>query len=244
LLSAIDLVMIAVSGDTTIPDQMGVTFIPEEGGVGLFSTNHHSMSYNYVKLPKTWPHRVIMPALFCQQLRALGGKRKEIALEVYKDHVLALISDVEDKEPPILLHGGVLESERPHNFGKNLDHHFTSKARKMLVPIPAALKGIADRAFLVSQDKKEKKPTTLTVQDGMLHSHTDGIGEVRDKVKLEDHPDAELPINVSFLRAALGSYYSSIETENGKFCVTPECLIMTQGEGVYLLSEWQKEKGK
>lgn len=244
LLAAIDLVMISVSSDTTIPDQMGVTFIPEDGGVGLFSTNHHSMSYNYVKLPKTWPHRVILPALFCQQLRSLGGKRKEIALEVYKDHVLALISDVEDKEPPIILFGGVLESERPHNFGKNLDHHFTAKARKMLVPIPAALKGIAERAFLVSQDKKEKKPTTLTVREGILHSYTDGLGEVRDRIKLEDHADAELPINVSLLRIALASYYSSIDTENGKFCVTPECLIMTQGEGVYLLSEWQKEKGK
>jgi hypothetical protein len=199
------------------------------------------MSDNYVKLPKTWPARVILPALFCTQLRSMGAKRKEIAIEVYKDHVLASISDVDDKEPPILLYSAVLESERPHNFGKNLDHHFTAKVRKQLQPIPAGLKGIAERAFLVSQDKKEKKPTTFTIAEGVLNSFTDGLGEVRDKLKVEGHADCELDINVGYLRTALGTYYSALETENGKFCVTPECMILSQGEGVYLLSEWQKE---
>lgn len=243
LLDAIDLVMISVSNDTTIPDQMGITFIPEEGGVALFSTNHHSMSYSYVQLSKTWPHRVILPALFCQQLRSLGGKRREIGLEVGKDHVLAAISDVGDKEPPIMLFSRVLESERPHNFGKTLDAHYTAKVRKQMMPVPGQLKLATERAFLVSQDKKEKKPTTFTVKEGFLHMYTDGMGEVRDRIKLADaHPEVDLSVNVQFLRDALGSYHSSIETENGKFFVTPDCIIMSQGESVYMLSEWQQEK--
>lgn len=240
LLHAIDLVMLSVTGDTTIPDQLGITFIPEEGGVGLFSTNDASMSYSFFKLAKKWPTRVILPSLFCTQLRVLGGKNADISLEVRKDQVIATINDADDKGPPIILFTRVIESERPHDFGRTLDAHYTPKVRKQLLPLPSRLKLICERAFIVSQDKKGNVKTSFKVEAGNLAVFTDGSGQVRDTMPLDGHPDVALDVEVSFLRSALGSYHSALEEENGAFCVTPACVIMTSGESVFMLAEKRK----
>lgn len=235
-LYGIELVMLSVSGDTTIPDQMGITFIPEEGGVGLFSTNHASLSYSFYKLAKKWPARVILPSLFCTQLRALG-KRSDISLEVSKNQVIAIINDVGDTKDPTILFTRCLESERPHDFGRQLDLHYTPKNKKTMIPLPSNLKLIAERAFLASQDKKQKVFTNLKVDAGRLNVFTDGVAQIRDVLKLDSHPNAELDITVQHLRTALGAYHSPIEAENGNFIITSRCVIMNQGESVYMLSE-------
>lgn len=243
LLQAIDLVMLSVSGDTTIPDQLGITFIAEEGGVGLFSTNDATMSYSFFKLAKKWPARVILPSLFCNQLRAIGGKRSDIALEVHKDHVIATINDAGEKGDPIILFSRVIESERPHDFGRTLDLHYSPKVKKKMLPLPSKLKLVAERAFLVSQDKKGAVKTNLKVEGGKLTVFTDGSAQVRDSMDLEGHDDVSLDINVGFLRSAFGAYHSALEDENGTFIVTPACLIMQSGESVFMLAE-KDQKGK
>jgi DNA polymerase III sliding clamp (beta) subunit (PCNA family) len=244
LLHAISRVMLSVSGDTTIPDHLGITFVPEADGVALFSTNDASLSYSYVELPQDWPLRVILPTLFCEQLVSLGGKRKDIALEVYRDHVLAVITDHGETKDPILLFSRVIETERPHNFMKTFKAHYTKAAKEIMLPLPSDLNMIAERAFIVSQAKKGVRPTNLSVKAGELTVLTDGSGLVNDKLELKDHPDVSLDIEVKFLCEALGAYHSSLKKENGNFCVTPECLIINHGDSVYLLAEKKSQAKK
>lgn len=235
-LATLACVMESVSTDTTVPDQMGVTFIPEANGVGMYATNNATMSYGHFNVK--WPKRVILPAAFCQRLVALATPRDDVTIDVQADHVIATIKDAGKDKAAAFLFSHVIESERPHDFAKTFAREYPEKVRKQSVPIHPRMKLAIERASLVSMDNKEEKPTQIKIKDGFMSMLTDGVGEVRDRLKLEGHGDVELDVAVRFLRSAFSAYYSPLEEDNGRIVLTPSALILARDSNVFLLAKW------
>lgn len=235
-------VMHSVSGDTTIPDQLGVTFVGESGGVALYSTNHHSMSYAHFDLGKgKWPERVILPATFCTLLYQIsGGRTESFTLEVHRGYVRVMVDGV-------MLFSRVIESERPFDFKGEFADTIPKKFDEQAVPIPSKVKLILERACIIADSKQQKNtPTSVTAQAGKLHFRcfAEDRGEVIDSSQIADgHPDAKIPVEARHLRSVFDAYHSSVEgEENGKLLITPKCVILARGEMIYILSASVEQK--
>jgi DNA polymerase III sliding clamp (beta) subunit (PCNA family) len=237
----VESVMHSVSGDTTIPDQLGVTFVSDGDGVSMYSTDHHSMSHAHFKLSKKWPVRVILPSAFCNLIYQItAGRTESFTLEVYHDYVRAMCDG-------IMIYSRVIESERPFDFKGEFADLLTSKAKSQSVPIPSKIKLILERACIIS-DSKEKKntSTSITAREGKLNFYcfAQDRGEVIDSSQIgEGHPDAKIDIEARHLRSVFDAYHTATEgEENGKLYISAKCVVLSRANMTYILSASAKQK--
>lgn len=231
-LRCIESVMYSVSGDTTIPDQLGVTFMSQGEGVAMYATDHHSMSFAHFKLKSKWPARVILPSLFCTHLKTVCAGADNLTIEVHRDHVLAVCDNV-------TIFSRVIESERPFDFKAEFDASYPVKAKNQAVPIPSKMKLILERACIISDSKTGRTKTAIRAGEGRLNfvSKSDR-GEVVDSTQVaEGHPDCKISVEARHLRSVFEAYYSSVEEDNGTLLLTPTCIVLSKGPMVYMLAK-------
>lgn len=236
-LRCIDSVMHSVSGDTTIPDQLGVTFMAQGDGVAMYATDHHSMSFAHFKLKTKWPARVILPSLFCTHLKTVCAGADNLTIEVHRDHVLATVMDKAIGK--ITIFSRVIESERPFDFKAEFEDSYPAKAKSQAVPIPSKMKLILERACIISDSKTGRTKTSIRAGEGKLSfiSKSDR-GEVIDSTQVaEGHPDCKISVEARHLRSVFEAYYSSVEEDNGTVLLTPTCIVLNNGPMVYMLAK-------
>lgn len=232
--------MRSVTSDTSVPDQLGVTLIPSDDKLLMFSTNDQTVCYSEVKLSGECAiqERVILSGTFCQQLLRLS-KGDKLHLEIHPDHVLF-------KAAGTKIFGKLINSDNPVDFTSIIEYHLQNATK--LFPIPERLKGILDRHIIVANSKIDRSSTAITIKDeSMLFDSSSGSrGSMHDVLAVPGHPTLSTHLEPKLLKAGIDDFYLPKPVEedelevwskrNGKFVVTKTCAIMRRGNLFYLVS--------
>jgi DNA polymerase III sliding clamp (beta) subunit (PCNA family) len=217
----------STSTDTSAPERIGITIIPEDDYLLIYSTNNMTISHEKVRLTNT-PlfKRVILSSLFCEQLVALAEKaEKDIRIEIHDDYSLATFDSrinlfghlIADTPNPIDFKA-IVKSSIPADITKN-------------VPIPAKLELALERALIITQSKTDESDTTISIADGImtLFSQSKALGEVSDRIPLEGkHPNVKIKLHCKYLKKDLGEFESMY--------ITDRCWIMMNKKSIYLIA--------
>lgn len=225
-LDRIENCMRSVSGDTSVPDQLGITLLDDQESISLFATNGSTVSTSYIKTTGKVPFedRVILSTVFCQQmLRLAKDHSKALQLEVQDDFSLLTYGTT-------ALFGRLIESEKPLNFEDIMKRHFTEADKKQLISIPTKLKLILDRAVIITDAKVDQTKTVVTVRDGrMRFSSKSDRGEVFDSMQIEDQqPEVSIKVDPRLLKNGYGFFDHMLVTET--------CVVMVKEDMTYLVA--------
>jgi DNA polymerase III sliding clamp (beta) subunit (PCNA family) len=222
--AAIKQCMLSVSTDTSVPDQLGITLIPDNSRLLLFSTDNSTLTHSHVKLTKAVTiKRVILPTMFCEQLERFGNG-KELQLEIFEDHAMFRAGDV-------TVFGRLIASPRPLDFVNIFERNVPEANRKKLVSIPSRLKLALERAVVITESRVDRTKTELKIEDQRLklQSKSAARGSVDDVITLkETHDDVSIMVNPVLLKNG----YPHFE----KMLFTDRCAIMTKDKTTYLIA--------
>jgi hypothetical protein len=219
----------SVSTEQSVADQQGITLIADGDELSLFSTNNATISTNTLKLTAkpSFKERIILPALFCEQLVKLTADAKDCKLEVHSDY--ALLSTGRG----VRCFGRFLNSPKPLDFQSHVDDSLKGTS-KLLCPIPSKMRLIVERAIIIT--KTEKAMTNIRVKGGIMYFESNsGRGEVIDTVQV-DQDDAALTLDPKHLKVGMGSFYDADEAKSGSMLMTDQCFIMARGSDYYLMA--------
>lgn len=223
-LDAITACMRSVGRDSSVTDQLGITLVPEDDALLIYSTNNATISHARVSLTKPCPFddRVILPRLFCEQMIALAKKNSSMHFEVTKDHALYHTGDVE-------LFGRLIISQNPIDFASIVKRHFPESVRNKSVPMPSMIKLILERAVIMTDTRVDQPVTRVSCVDGVMrfYSKTDR-GEVDDTVKVENHPDFDMKVEPRLLKAGFDTF--------DQMLFTKACAVLSKGDAFYMVS--------
>lgn len=228
LLAALSDVLIAVGQDTSIPDQLGVTFVMTEDGLSLYTTDSKTIAEAFVKKPKDYDvDHVVLPTPFIEQLLRLCGPDGEMA--ILKDSVVAY------SKSGIGIYARLVDCPDPSDFETELQRALPKGFRKAAVDIPEVMKLAVERALVVL-DGKVAEPISLYVKDKVLHMEAEsGLGELRDQIPLEqEHEDVDIKVDPALIKRAL--------EKCDKMLVADRCLCMIGrgGDFVYVISSIER----
>jgi len=225
-LSCIDCCMRSVSIDTSVPDQLGITLIPDGKDLLFYSTDDRTLSHARlaVKGGTSLKQRVILSSHFCRQVLNLVNDAKPLHLEIHKDHALLMGAG------GTLLFGKLVHSEKPLNFNSILDHNFPEGSENKLVTIPTKLELILERAVIVASASVEPVRTHINVQGGVVRFSTvSARGEVHDTLQIEGkHKDVEIKVDAKLLKNGYGQF--------DQMLLTSSCFVMVNEDVLYLVA--------
>lgn len=219
----------SVSEDTSRPDHLGVTLIPHDVGILLFSTNGNTVSNAFVdkntdKNGVDLKDRIILSTDFCKQMLALADDKSR--LEINDGYALFSTQEA-------TLFGKLIESEKPLEFEQLMDKHFPSSHIKKLVPLPSNLKFMLERAIIMLDSVEADAKTLATIRDGKLKLLSkSGKGEVTDTVKIDDkHPEVSVKLNPKMMKIGC-------EAELDHMLITNDAMVMSNksGSSIYLIA--------
>lgn len=228
LVDGIDACLKSVGSDTSVPDQLGVAIIAEEGRLLLFATNDATISHATIKIKKKAPFkRVILPTLFCKELLSLAKTKCRIAIA--EDHALLVV------DGGIYLFGRLIETDSPINYVNVLKQHIPDSALKNMVKMPERLLGALERAMVITDAEQVAsqvviKAANKTDADYKIMRFTSKSvrGEVTDQVRVGlDQPDITVALEPRLLKAGV---------KYDKFLVTERCAIMAKGSLLYMIA--------
>lgn len=224
-LEAIDSCTRSLKEDTSMPDSLGITLSYKSKGINLYATNDATISYARVATKRELDDfRVVISGAFCRQMLSLskgtGTKHFEINEEGY-----SLFQCGDNK-----LFGRLVDVQRPLDFDGVISSQFPKAAQKGLVPVPSKLELILDRAIIITESKADRPRTEITLNEGIAKFFSQSEkGEVRDSMQVgENHPDVSLAIDPRLFKNGYGYFTDFLLTEN--------CLIMSKGSSLYLVS--------
>ncbi len=221
LFEAIKICLKSVTSDTSSPDHIGITLIPDKKTLGLYSWGNDCISHAFVTLKQPLDcGRVLIPGEFFQAMIDLvDPMTKKLQLEITKDHILLQLPQGG------LLHGSLINMDQPFDFT-----YFIKLAREKTtrVPIPKKLPAMIERANLVIAD--EKILTRISVNNNRLKFETRGkISEITDTTMIDEaHPEVVCKTNVKFL--ALADY---VFEEIG---ISEDGVVFTGENCIYIVS--------
>ena len=222
-LESVSTCMLSVSLDTSVPDQLGVTLIPNGKEVLLFTTNNSTLTHARVPLMKaTTINRVILPTQFCEEMLKLA--KKDLQLEIYDDHALFVSGDT-------ILFGRLIESSKPLDFPNLLKRNFPDERRKQLIAMPDHMKLALKRAVIITESRVDKTKTAVTVnaENKLKFMSKSERGELSDTIRLkEDHAEVSVMINPKLLEAAHPQF--------DKILITERCIAMSKGGATHLVA--------
>lgn len=224
-LAGIETCLRSISGDTSIPDQLGVTIIPGEKGVFLYSTNHKTFSRAYVPFhgPVPFKSRAIFSALFCKQLLQLALPKKKMKMRIDKDSAIFAGGGA-------ILFGALVDSPKPIRYHEIFGQHYDNARDGKLVPIPSKLVKILERACVYHEGDGSGVQTHIKVKAGLATFYTESrLGKITDELQLvKGHPDCELSVDARHVRAGCADF--------DRMLITERSFIMANQTAFYLIA--------
>jgi DNA polymerase III sliding clamp (beta) subunit (PCNA family) len=225
----------SVAGTAAVlPDQQGVTVIPDGKTLELFATNTTALSYAKLKLDSDsgLNERIILGPEFCTQMFKLAAMAQMTRLSLDKEQALFMADDV-------LLYGRLIEEEQPMDFKGALQRHLPKDFAERAVAIPPELGRFFQRAALVTNIKGNEAPTRITIQGGTAHFHSESErGLVNESIALPGHPDVKVAFNAAQFVKARARYDRVLFTDK------LATLADASGERLYLVATYKTEEGQ
>jgi hypothetical protein len=224
--------MISVGTDTSSPDTVGVTLIPDGDYLRMYSTNDNTLSAGEVLVNCDLNFkRVILCAEFCKQLLKLGSER-EFDLWVSEDFSLAKIYGEDEDDGTILLYGRLLESSNPIPFKALLERHAPPEVVDQFIPRPLISQAI-DRALIIAGTGADEVRTRIDIRDGDIELLTQGkISQVEDYADIaKKHADVRLRLAIKWLRLGYDQMPADAE-------------IVFREDAIVMMHESKPKKGK
>jgi DNA polymerase III sliding clamp (beta) subunit (PCNA family) len=220
-IKAIGNVMVSVGADTSIPDQLGVTLIPADNILYMFTTDSKSLSRAMIPFDCKFENRIILPASFCEQLLRLfkdGGR-----IQLHSDSVVAINKD------GVILFSRLIETPRPLEFHSTVDSVLSQLKSRNLVPIPSRFKLAIERVSIVLQAHLGQA-ACFQVNNNILQMKADtALGSIKDAMRLEDgHENIEMHVDPHLIKRAL--------SECEDFYLLNSCAILSSENFVHLVS--------
>jgi hypothetical protein len=221
---AIDACMQSIGVDNTIPEQLGITIVPNGKDLELYSTNNATITYTKITLPLGKPTRVTLSADFCKQMVAIAKSEKNVKVEIHDDYSLLTTPK------GISLFGRLIEIDKPLDFAGIMENNIPDDAKKIAVDIPSKLRLMIERAIIITNSTSERSQTAITITDGkMRFLSKSSRGEVIDTVMVGDgQPDVSLDLDCKHLKPVFDAY--------DKMLVTDRCFIMLKGQSIYMVA--------
>lgn len=213
-LQAIDDVLVSVGYDTSIPDQLGVTLLPDTNILYFFTTDSKTISRAMLPFDcNGLPERMILPLTFCQQLLSLCRKGGRLLLSA--NSLCAINSN------NVHLFARLIETTRPLEFHSTVDNAMAQLQGNTMVPIPNRFKLALERVSIVLS-VNVGEPALFSIADGVLHMQAKtGLGEINDSMRLvEDHGKIDVHVDPLLIKRAVDSCSS--------FCIGPSCVFLSK----------------
>lgn len=224
-LEAIESCSRSLKEDTSMPDSLGITLVSGDNRtLDFYATNDSTISFSTIKFKSdARDFRVVLSGNFCRQMLALSKLSDKRHIEINDDYSLFQCGDS-------ILFGRLVDVPRPLDFDSVIAASFPKEVEDTLVSIPTKLELILDRAVIITESKTERSKTAISVKKGVAKFFSKSEkGEVRDSVQVEDaHPDVEVNIDPRLFKNGYGAF--------DKFALTEQCLIMSKGTSLYLVS--------
>lgn len=225
-IEALENVLISVGGDTSVPDQLGVTLLATNDTLDLFTTDNSTISWQRLAKPKSYNvERVIIPAVFCEQLLRLC--KEGAHLIVTEDSVMA------QNAKGIFLFSRLVESSRPLDLADMVGSSLPETYEKDLITIPSRLKLALERVSVVLENHVGQ-PADFFIEENNVNTlkmfgKTD-LGEIRDSMKLDqEHLPVRISVDPSLIKRAL--------VKRTQFLLTDNCMVLAgPGDFVHLIS--------
>lgn len=198
VIDALKRVAISMGTDPSHPWRMGVTLLVTAEGISFYSSDNVTVSRARVEqaglVKKKDTFKCVLAPRFVELLLSQAAKREGTlnltsgwSMACFKSGLKLFCKTVND-----------LELER-------YEHLFeaVSQMEERLVPIPKGTDLALQRA-LALLDGATDKLTELTVRDGVMSLFSKSQhGEVRDRLRFADHPDAKTVIQPEMLHRAI-----------------------------------------
>ena len=198
--TALRSVLIAVGNDTSIPEKLGVTLVPnKKKDLWFYTTDSKSIASALCPMPKgaAVADRVILPTAFCEQVLrccAKGG-----FMEITDNHAVAGNGD------GVLIYTRLVDpSEKPLDFTNiiNKNMQFPEKAE---FEIPGKLELALERV-MVLLDGMDGEVVTISIEKGVmtLEVECEGRGHLKDTIVVpDDVPAISVKIDPALLKRGL-----------------------------------------
>ncbi len=221
LLKAISNAMMSVGHDTSIPDQLGVTLIPDGNILYLFSTDSKTVSRAMIPFECKFQKRVILPVIFCQQLMKLCKNGGRMMIE--GSSILA------ENKNGVLLFSRLIETARPLEFHATVDSVLSQREARQPVLIPKRFKLAIERVALVLESHLGES-AKFEVKDDVLYMQADtSLGHIKDQMRLDaEHSDVELHVDPHLIKRAL--------SECSELYLGKSCVILSDENFIHLIS--------
>lgn len=219
----------SVSGDTSVPDQLGVTLLPVKDGVDLFSVNGATVSNVEVrqhKVSKALKKRVVLAAPFCEHMIRMVKAEGKGSLSLSGDY--ALFSTASD----LKLFGKLIDVEKPLDFHGLIDDMVPEDLDDISVPMPKTMRLIIDRAVIIAESSVDGVHTKIVVSEADSRARfysKSGKGEIRDSVELSGHEDVRIGVDPAWLKVGYVKGYDRILFLDG-------CVIMSKPGEIFLVA--------
>lgn len=206
----------SIGADASVPEQMGITLIPNSKQLHLYATNDVTLSHVRVQVKDQPKKRCILPTEFCRQFVALVKGANPVSLEISDDYALAKLGDV-------TLFGRLVASDHPLDFDTILKDGFPDFGKSDKLPkTPAGIRFALERATIITSSRLEPTKTKFVVQgESMEMISASDRGTVNDRLMADKNQKAvKIRLDPNWLKAGL-TY-----DEDERFLLTNRCAII------------------
>lgn len=218
--------LVSMGTDPSHQWRMGVTTIFDSRGIIFYSTDNKSASKVWVDFDKERdiPERVtVLPPRFCELVVDLGkknGAHKLVLTETWAECKF---------KSGLRLFSKTIQQAAPDQYDAIFTEQAGKKVRQQLIDIPAGLDRCLERSEVVIGYNTDDPKMTLKVEEGKLNFYTKSpVGDVRDTIKLEGHPDIEVDCLPSLIKRVL--------PQVNRFLVTEGCVVLAGEKFVHLVT--------
>lgn len=216
----------SVSPDTSVPDQLGITLIPKKKTIEMYSINGASMSSASAESAgaSTLKRRIVLSALFCEQLVRLAAGDKKSEIVVTDEYSMLRTSS------GVRVFGKLVDVPNPLDFEQQFRDIVPENFAEQAIAVPVAFKMALERALIISDPSGERVYSQFQVKDGFMSVMTTSPkGEVRDRIKVSGHPDVAVSADAQWLKIGVAEGFD-------KILITEETIIMARGAEMYLVA--------
>lgn len=213
--------------DSTVPEQLGVTLIPNDSSLEMFATNNATVTYAKISGKPSLGDRIILSTEFCKQMLTITKSNNDAKLSISNDHALLTTPS------GVSLFGKLINAEKPLDFSAMMKFHLPTDVRDKAIEMNASLRNklklMIERAIIITNANMEQVRTEIIIENDKIKFFSKSSrGEVTDTTTADGLPDVTISLDCSHLKGMIDGY--------DKILFTKKCVILTKPDAVFMVA--------